>query len=253
LIARSKRKDGKPRKDADELVSVSYHRGTLINARSLFTFSIDEMHWLRDNPLAKVKGLGKRKSGKRKPTGNELRAWYRYTMAQIRTGDRTALGLMMAFSMALRSGDLTRRLVREVDMDCTQLNVEDGKTEKSNEARLIPVKLQPYVRQLVEGRAPFEPLFPLKRKGQLLHHTRRWLEEAQETCCAKAGVPYFCPHTLKGVSGTVLAKRGAAANVIMDHLSHEEDGTTFRHYVDKSLVQAEQAAQVFDLFSGEES
>jgi hypothetical protein len=57
----------------------------------------------------------------------------------------------------------------------------------------------------------------------------------------------------KGVAGKVLAVRGAAANVIMDHLSHEEDGTTFRHYVDKSLVHATQAGQVFELFSGEEN
>ncbi len=83
----------------------------------------------------------------------------------------------MAFSMALRSGDLCRRLVRDVDLGCTQLNIDDGKNEKSNEPRVIPMKLQPYVRQLVDRRDPFEPLFrtPYTDNG---HHTRRWLEEA---------------------------------------------------------------------------
>jgi len=89
--------------------------------------------------------------------------------------------------------------VRDVDLDCTQLNIDDGKMEKSNEPRVIPKKLQPYVRQLVEGRDPFEPLLKTSYT-ESGHHTRRWLE-ALDTFCQKAGVPYFCPHTLKGVSG----------------------------------------------------
>jgi integrase len=244
------KKDGTPRKAADKAISVSYHRATLINVRSMFTFCIEEQKWLRENPLAKVKGIGKRKSGKRKPTGNELRQWYAHTWARVEAGDRTALGLMMAFAMSLRSADLTRRKVRDVDMDGTQLLIEDGKSEKSNEPRLVPDRLQPYVRRLVAGRDPMEPLFFRRCKGKLLHLTRRWLEQGMERTCAAAGVPYFCPHALKGASGTVLAKRGAAANVIMDHLSHEEDATTFRHYVDRSLVDAAQAEQAFRVIAG---
>jgi hypothetical protein len=70
------KKDGTPRKDTGRPISASYHRATLINARSMFTWIIDEKRWLRDNPFAKVKGLGKRKSGKRTLTCNELRQWF---------------------------------------------------------------------------------------------------------------------------------------------------------------------------------
>ena len=114
--------------------------------------------------------------------------------------------------------------MRDVDLDCTQLNINDGKMEKSNEPRVIPKKLQPYVRQLVEARDPFEPLFKTSYT-ESGHHTRRWLE-ALDTFCHKAGVPYFCPHTLKGVSGA-----------------------TFRHYAEKGLVEATQAPAVFVLFN----
>lgn len=231
-------------------ISVSYHRAALINARSMLTYCVDEMKWLPENPFAKVKGLGKRKSGKRKPTGNELRAWFGFTWARMEAGDRTALGLMLAFAMSLRSSDLTRRVVRDVDMDGTQLNIEDGKTEKSNEPRTIPDKLQPFVRQYIDGRDPLEPLFMRRCKGKLLHLTRRWLEQGMERMCEGAGIPCFCPHSLKSASGTVLAKRGAAANVIVDHLSHEEGATTFRHYVDKSIVDGAQAEQAFKVISG---
>jgi integrase len=155
----------------------------------------------------------------------------------------------MVLSMALRSSDLTRRLVRDADLDCTQLNVEDGETEASNEPRPIPDTLQPFVRELVAGRDPLEPLFPTPYTEDG-HHTRRWLEEGMKRFCEAAGVPYFCPHALKGVSGTVLAKRGAAANSVMEHLSHEEDATTFRHYVGRAVIEGAQAEQAFKVIAG---
>jgi integrase len=156
---------------------------------------------------------------------------------------------MMQLAMALRSSDLTRRIVRDVDLDGTQLIIEDGKSDKSNEPRVIPEKLQPYVRQLVAGRSPMEPLFktPHTKDG---HHSHHWMWQAQERFCRLAGVPHFCPHSLKGVSGTVIAKRGAAGNIVMDHLSHEEDATTFRHYVDRGLVEGAQAEQAFRVIAG---
>ncbi len=39
----------------------------------------------------------------------------------------------------------------------------------------------------------------------------------------------------------------------MDHLSHEEDATTFRHYVEKGIVDATQAAVLFELFNEEQN
>ena len=235
------RGDGEP-------ISVAYHRAALINARSLFTFCVDEIRWLRDNPLAKVKGVGKRKSGKRKPTGNELRAWYLFVWARVERGDQAALAVMLQLSLALRSSDVTRRLVRDVDLDGTQLIIEDGKTEKSNEPRLIPQQLQPHLRKLVAGRDGVEPLFKSERTDNG-HHTDHWLWQSQERFCRLAKVPHFCPHALKGVSGTILAKRGAG-QLVMEHLSHDQKSTTYRHYVDREIVEGAQAEQAFRVIAG---
>jgi integrase len=236
-----KRADGEP-------ISVAYHRAALINARSLYKFC-KKQGWVTVNPFDDVEGLGKRKSGKRKPTGNELQRWYDYVWSRLLLRDWTALGLLSAFSMSLRSKDLVIRQVRDVDMGCTQLNVHDGKTEKSNEPRVIPDKLQPFFRELIEGRDPEEPLFktPYTEDG---YHTHKWLWEGMARFCDGAGVPRFPPHGLKSASGTVLAKRGAAANDIMNHLSHEDEATTFRHYVDRRLVEGAQAEQAFKLIAG---
>lgn len=235
--------------DGKTPISVAYHRAALINARSMLKHCKTEMRWITENPLEEVEGKGKRKSGKRKPTGNELRQWYLYVWDRVEKGNDAALALMLELALALRSGDICRRLVRDVDLDATQLIVEDGKSDKSNEPRLIPSKLQPFARALVANRDPMEPLFKTTRT-ETGHHSDHWLWQAQERFCRLAGVPHFCPHALKGVSGTIIAKRGAAGNIVMEHLSHEEDATTFRHYVDKGLVEGAQAEQAFKVIAG---
>lgn len=236
-----KKKDG-------ETISVSYHRAALINARSMLSYCV-EQKWLPENPFVKVKGVGKRKSGKRKPTGNELRTWYAYVWQRAKNGHEPALAVVMELAMALRSSDITRRLVRDVDLDGTQLIIEDGKSEKSNEPRFIPDELQPLVLRLIAGRKPTEPLFKTTRTDDG-HHGDHWIWQAMERFCRLAGVPHFPPHALKGISGTILAKRGAAGNLVMEHLSHEDEKTTRRHYVDSSVIEAAQAEKAFKVISG---
>jgi integrase len=229
-------------------ISVDYHRCALINARSFLSWTI-EQGFLSANPLANVKGIGRRNAGKPQHTGDETRKLYSLCLSKAEAGDRAALGVLMALLMALRSGDITRRLVRDVDLDGTVLRVEHGKTRKSNRPRRIPVVLQPMLRGLVKGRDPFEPLFktPYTNDG---HHTRRWLETAMVKICAEVGVPYVCPHALKGTAGTLLADTGALADQIADHLSHEKVSTTEKHYVARGAFQAAQAERAFGVIAG---
>jgi integrase len=235
------RPDGEP-------ISVDYHRSTLINARSMYRWCIKQK-WVTANPFAEVEGVGRRNAGKEQHTGNETRRLYDYCMARAQAGDKAALGVLMALLMALRSGDITRRIVRDVDLDGTVLRVWDGKTKKSNRPRKIPAVLQPMLWQLAAGRHAFEPLFktPYREDG---HHTRRWLEQAMERFCEAAGVPYVCPHALKGTAGSLLAETGAAADVIADHLSHEDGATTKRHYMAPGAAEEAQAARALEVIAG---
>lgn len=239
---------GRKRKGDGGEISVAYHRATLINARSFLSWCV-EQGWLGENPLAGVKGVGRRNAGKEQHTGDETRKLYAFCLERAHTGDEAALGVLMALLMALRSSDITRRVVRDVDLDATVLRVYDGKTEKSNRPRKVPAVLQPMLRQLVAGRIAFEPLFktPYTESG---FHTRRWLEEAMRRFCKAAGVPYVCPHALKGTAGTLLAETGAAAEVIADHLSHEETSTTTKHYVAPGAAEAAQLERALVVIAG---
>lgn len=232
-----------------EPISVAYHRAALINARSFLGWCI-EQGWLELNPLAKVKGIGKRHAGKQQLTTDEARRLYGYCYAKADAGDASALGVLMALTMALRSADLCKRVVRDVDHDGTVLRVTGGKSKASNRPRGIPASLHAMVAKLIEGRAAGEPLFFHRRKGQVLHHTHRWLQQAMTRHCLAAGVPYVCPHALKGIAGSMAAEMGDTADRIAAHLSHEETTTTMQHYVQPAAVEAAQLERALKVMQG---
>lgn len=222
-------------------ISVAYHRSALINARSFFKWCARN-ELAGANPFADVEGVGKRRRGKAQHTGDEARKLYAHCLPLAKRGDKNALAVLMTLLMALRSSDVSRRVVRDVDLDGTVLRVSEGKTEMSNRGRKIPRVLRPMLLALTKGRPPLEPLFktPYTKSG---HHTRRWLEQAMEKLCADASIPYACPHALKGTSGTLLAVTGELADRIADHLSHEDSSTTRKHYVAKGALEEARTAR----------
>lgn len=231
--------------------SVDYHRNTLGNARGFLDWC-RKQGWVTGNALADVEGVGDRSFGKEQLTGDEARRFFGWCMWKAnrradghqRRDSDAAIGVMLALTLGLRSGDVSKRLVRDVDLDGTVLRVgmttdrkRRGKTKKSNRARGVPAMLQPLLRQVVEGREPLEPLFPTCDGG---HHTKAWLLAAMKRFCRDADVPYVCVHSLKDTAGSVLAEQGDAADRIAEHLSHESPATTLRHYVDGAVVEEKQ-------------
>lgn len=244
------KRNGKPAKDHGKPISVAYHRATLINARSMMTWCVDQ-GWVAANPFARVKGIGKKLRGKAQPTGDEVRKLFAHCYALAQAGNKSALGVLMTLLMALRSADLCRRVVRDVDLDATVLRIEEGtaKNRKSEEGREIPEILQPLLLRLADGRPPGEALFktPYTKSG---HHTRRWLEEALDKFCEQCQIPRVVPHALKGTAGSILAKRGALGNQIADYLSHTDEAVTRGHYLQPGVLEQAEVRRGLAVITG---
>jgi integrase len=236
--------------------SVDYHRDALSRAKGFLSWCV-ERGWVSENVLVKVKGIGKRKTGKPQFTGDEAHRWFvfmlakaqrRSTMRECQESDR-ATALLMLLLMALRQGDVINRRVRDVDLNATVLRVTKGKTAKSNRPRKIPDQLQPLLRQVVHGRDVEEWLFPASDTASGTH-TNHWLRKSQRRFCKAAGVPYIPPHGLKGTAGSILAETGELSDKIADHLSHARSSMTERHYITPGIVDGAQAAKAFVVLSG---
>lgn len=234
--------------------SADYHRNTLGNARGFLDWCKTQ-GWCSENALSEVKGVGKRKAGKLQLTGDEARKLYAWCLwkaqrrgnATERRDSEAAIGVLMLLLMALRQADVIKRQVRDVDLDATVLRVSKGKTEKSNRVRKVPEALQGMLRRHIDGRSPLEPLFVADGGG---HHTNAWLRSALDRFCRDAGVPRVCPHALKGTAASVLAETGELGDKIADHLSHESQATTQRHYLRSGVTDEAAAARGLAVISG---
>ncbi len=207
--------------------SVDYHRNTLAEAKSFLRWCVSQ-HMIKQSPLEHVGGVGRRSAGKKQLTGDEAIKLYQWCIWRAHRGDEAAIAVLMLLLMALRQGDVIKRNVRDVDLDGTRLRIEGGKTEKSNRPRRIPGVLPKMLKRVRQGRDGSEPLFKAEGGG---YHTTSWLRAAMRRFCKAAGVPYVCPHGLKGTAGTLAIEAGAMAEQVADYLSHESKNTTTRHYI----------------------
>jgi integrase len=226
--------------------SVDYHRAALSRAKGLLAWCIDQ-GWCAENALAKVKGVGKKKKGKMQLTGDEVMKWIavclakasrRDSLSSVRQSD-AAVALMTLLLLALRQSDVLKRNVRDVDLGATVLRVTGGKTQKSNRPRHIPPLLRPFLLAITANRAGNELLFGPR--------TNDWLRTAQRKICQEAGVPYVCPHGLKGTMGSLMAERGEAIDRIANHLSHENPYVTERHYLAPGIIDGAQASRAIEV------
>lgn len=239
-------------KRREKPISVYYHRHTLSLAKSFLGWCVKPAKLLEANPFAEIRGVGVQNVGKEQLTGNESIAFYEWCAYKAHRGDDAALALVMLLLMALRQGDARRRVVRDVDLGGTVLRIGVGssarsKSKKGDRPRKIPVVLQPLVNKAIEGRSPLEPLFPAADGG---FHTKSWLLAAARRFCKQAGVPYVCPHGLKGTAGTLATDAGALADQVAEYLSHESKKTSEQHYIAGGAVAEATAAAGLKVITG---
>jgi integrase len=225
--------------------SVDTHRNFLGNAKGFYAWCVKQ-GWVASSPLAGVDGVGARRKGKMQLTGDEARKFYAAAIRLADAKDMGALGAAMLLTMGLRSSEVFKRRVRDLDLDGTVLRVEIAKTEKGNRLVMVPEALRPRLLKLAQGRAGFAPLFARGGKA----HTKAWLLAAVKRVCKEAGVEEVCPHSLRGVHATIALTIGQSAQVVADALGHESSITTLRHYAQAGSAEAGAQATALRVLEG---
>ncbi len=131
---------GEPQMAADT------HRNMLAEAKTFLEWCMAKpRRWLSKNPLAEVKGVGKRNKGKKQLRADEATKWLEVAFQLADKGDDRAVGALMTIAMGLSGEEITQRIVRDVDLKGTMLHITDGKTEERRKAVPIPPDLRPYI------------------------------------------------------------------------------------------------------------
>ncbi len=226
--------DGSPR------FSVDSHRGMLSQVRQFLSWCI-ERGWLKDNPCAGVKGMGKRRPRGKSlgKSGNELRvkqarAWYVKALELADDGDQGAIAALVALLLGMRASEITTRQVGDLDHDEQPgdlLWIPCSKTPAGRRTLEVPEVLRPLLVECAEAKQATAYLFECERPHELgKAHRRCWVKRQIHRICDAAEVPRITAHALRGLLATLTAERGLAGHLIAATLGHEHETTTMTSY-----------------------
>ncbi|MFA9271823.1 MAG: tyrosine-type recombinase/integrase, partial [Baekduiaceae bacterium] len=212
-------------------VSVDTHRNVLAEARTFFRWAIKRQAWLRIHPLDDVVGEGKRTHGKEQLRADEWRTLVGHAAFKARRGDLGAVAVLCAAWMGLRSGEIVRLQVRDVDDGGRVLWIAEAKTRAGRRRVAIPTPIQSIFATLTKGRAAAEPLF-----GE--EHWRDWPRKNLQRMLRVLKLPVITAHGLRGTLATLGYEAGMVGQGVADHFGHESERTTQRSYA-RSGARAE--------------
>ena len=217
-------------------LAAATHRNMLIEARTFLAWCV-ERRMLRQNPLATVKGIGKRRHGKPQLRIDEARKLRELCHALAMAGEDGPVAVLMGLLMGMRAGEIVTRSVRDLDDGGRLLWIPDAKTEAGKRTLEIPEELRPYLLARAEGKPPHALIFTAKRNGK---HWRDWVREETGRLCKLAGVPPVCAHSLRGFMATIAIQAGGASHLVTATLGHVSINTTLQSYAARGSAQIAQ-------------
>lgn len=215
------------------------HRGALSRVKAFLEWcSLSPQSWIRENPFANVKGVGKlRPRGKSLgKSGNELRVkgardWYAKALELASAGDEGAVAGLMALLLGMRAGEIVSRRVVDLDEDTAPgdlLWIPCSKTPAGRRTLEVPDVLRPFLLRLAANKDASRPLIEFKHG---VAHDNAWVRKRVVRICKAAGVPEVTAHAMRGLLATLTAERGVVGHLIAATLGHESyEGMTLKAY-----------------------
>ena len=223
-------------------LAVASHRLYLRLAQSFYSWATRQ-GYVGASPFRDVRPIGKVKVGKRQLRIEEARRFTSTALNYYEEKQRPlALGIVLALMMGLRTSEVLDRVVRDVDDGGRYLWIDAGKTANARRHLEVPEMMQPYLRQLTQGKREEDWLFGARKDGRPA--TRQTMWKMVQTLCQRAGVPIVCTHSLRGLWATLAIQSGAASHVVAANLGHHSFKVTERHYAQGAAVENAATARV---------
>jgi integrase len=240
-VERTIERTGRPR-------AAATHRLDLTLAKSLFAWSVRK-GYVAENPFRAIEPTGRVSAGKAQLRLGEAK---RYRDVALRLFDENrdvmALAAVVPLYLGLRSSELLRRRVRDVDAGGSLLWIDGGKTKNARrQLQVTAPALQQRLIRLTQDRAGDALLFGDESTRQ--PRPRQALHAAVKRICQLAQVPQVCPHSLRGLFATLSIESGAAASAVASALGHGSFAVTAKHYAQPEAVADAQSVRVASLLA----
>jgi integrase len=206
----------------------------LSTAKTFLKWCVDQQ-LLQSNPADAIKDDVTRNHGgigRSVLRAKELRALYVHADREAKRGDERAVGVLMALLLGMRSGEIVRCQVRDVDDAhwVIEIPVENAKTVASSRLFAVPEVLRPLLTARMKGKAGDKYLLG---SGDVAHD-RKWVTVTVTAMCTRLRFPRIeSAHGLRGAHNDLARKAGSTGDEVVRQLGHESESTTKRSYTSR--------------------
>lgn len=177
-------------------LAVDNHRNALAAGRSLGRFCA-EHGWIKFDPFAKVKGVGRRKKGKAQLHIDEARKLEDVCLAEA---SRESMSVLTGFLCGFGPSEVANCQCRDLDDGGRLLHVTKGKNRFRVRTSEVPEHIRPLLLERAKGRPGSAYLFG---EGDVDRPSRYWVYWHCRRLAKLAKVPHVSPHGLRGTHSTI--------------------------------------------------
>jgi integrase len=226
--------------------SATYHQHILLVASLWAKWCLDQK-WLRANPFATVKPVGRKVHGADKVqlTRNESRQLLTYCLDHA---DNPECVLTYAYLMlGTRSSELTKRTIRDLDDDGRVLCIKRSKTPRGTRNLELFEPLTSMLLAIAGKRSPDAFLFE-REDGSRWTTQKVWT--AVRRVCKSAGVTIVGPQALRRSFSSMAVPLAGVGPMLAAQMGHTSASVTTRSYIDPNVARGAQVERNFKVYEG---
>jgi integrase len=231
---------------ARENRSADTHQAELDLAKRVGDICV-EKRWLRANPFALVKPVGKKTHGSSKPRlrVDESRKLMAHCLE--RSDDQHCVLTLAYLLLGSRASELVKRDVRDLDDGGSLLWIDRTKTAAGSRKLRIPDELRVPLLAMAEGRKPDAPIFTREDGTKADRH---WAYRHVKRICGEAKVPALSPQALRRTQSDMATDAGETGIAVARHLGHASSTVTDRSYRSREVVNDAKQERAFRVIAG---
>lgn len=231
------------------VISATTHQHLLRNVKEFFAWLVKRGRCAA-NPFAEVEPVGKARRGKPQLKETEALKLDQLLFDEANNGNEGALALLVQVYGALRSSEVLRLQVGDIEVlpngKCrTHINSfaqgDVGKNANARRSVDLDGCLTDLLRAACENRPATSRLFAAHLPKV---PAPDYLYKRLKAFCKKAGIPDYCPHSLRGYHASAALEAGVSSSTVAKTLGHSNFDVTKRHYATASSVHNAKALRV---------
>jgi integrase len=228
------------------VVKPATHHALLRNTKEFFNW-LCEKGLASANPFQAVKPIGRANAGKEQPRETDAKTLDAHLFERARAGEEGALALLVQIYLGLRTSEVLSLTIGAIEREGHKVSIVRGKSKNAKRS----LDLYPDVATLLWAHCAGRPIAERVFAANLPKRPKpAWMYKRLHQYCCSAGIPKYCPHSLRGLHATLALENGATSYQVAAGLGHGSFATTAKHYARPSAIDNARSQRVVAVLRG---